>query len=168
MRRLTSNSSICDAMKTHWGAVENRRFLQRFYSASMGFHRIADWRVGGESTHKSASFLYTSFVGRINIQILNYPESFHFIGEGQAILGVRRPSTDTTPSTDGLGPRLARNITLYCKISSWLSLTIAIASSKAFSISSLLSICCFSIFSNNFLTLPEIVILSPTWWKPVW
>ena len=26
---------------------------------------------------------------RINIQILNYPESFHFIGEGQAIRGVR-------------------------------------------------------------------------------
>ena len=53
----------------------------------MGFHRIADWRVGGESTHKSASFLYTSFVSRINIQILNYPESFHFIAEGQAIHG---------------------------------------------------------------------------------
>ena len=51
----------------------------------MGFHRITDWRVGGESTRKSASFLYTSFVGRINIQILNYPKSFHFIGEGQAI-----------------------------------------------------------------------------------
>ena len=48
-------------------AVENRRFLQRFYSASMGFHRIADWRVGGESTHKSAPFLYGSIVGRINI-----------------------------------------------------------------------------------------------------
>ena len=48
----------------------------------MGFHRIANWRVGGESTHKSASFLYILFVGRINIQILNYPESFHFIGEG--------------------------------------------------------------------------------------
>ena len=37
------------------------------HSASMGFHRIANWRVGGESTHKSVSFLYTSFVGRINI-----------------------------------------------------------------------------------------------------
>ena len=69
--------------------MENRRFLQRFYSAPTGFHRIADWRVGGESTHKSASFLYTSFVGRINIQMLNYSEIFHFIGEGQAIRGVR-------------------------------------------------------------------------------
>ena len=55
----------------------------------MEFYHIVNQRVGGESTHKSASFLYTSFVGRINIQILNYPESFHFIGEGQAIRGVR-------------------------------------------------------------------------------
>ena len=38
-----------------------------FRSASMGFHRIADWRVGGESTHKSVSFLYSSFIGRIDI-----------------------------------------------------------------------------------------------------
>ena len=56
MRRFTSHSPICDAMKTHGGAVENFSFLQRFYSASMGFHRITDWRVGGESTHKSVSF----------------------------------------------------------------------------------------------------------------
>ena len=55
----------------------------------MGFNRIADWRVGGESMHKSSSFLYTSFVGRINIQILNYPENFHFSEEGQAIRGLR-------------------------------------------------------------------------------
>ena len=47
--------------------MENRRFLQRFYSALMGFYHIVNWRVGGESMHKSASFLYTSFVGRINI-----------------------------------------------------------------------------------------------------
>ena len=53
----------------------------------MGFHCIVDWRVGGKSTHIYASFLYTSFVGRINIYILNYPESFHFSGEGQAIRG---------------------------------------------------------------------------------
>ena len=67
MHRFTSNSPICDAIKTHWGAVENRRFLQRFYSALVEFYHIVNWRVGGESTHKSASFLYTSFVGRINI-----------------------------------------------------------------------------------------------------
>ena len=29
-----------------------------FHSASMGFHRIANWRVGDASTHKPASFLY--------------------------------------------------------------------------------------------------------------
>ena len=57
----------------------------------MGFNRIADWRVGGESTHKFASFLYTSFVGRINIQILNYPESFILVRKA-------RPSAD---SVDG-------------------------------------------------------------------
>ena len=47
--------------------MENRRFLQRFYSALMEFYHIVNRRVGGESTHKSASLLYTSFVGRINI-----------------------------------------------------------------------------------------------------
>ena len=65
---------------------------------------------------------YTSVVGRINIQILNYPESFHFIGEGQAIRGVRGwPAIAQAiyghqaihgwsgPSADGLGPLLAPN-----------------------------------------------------------
>ena len=47
--------------------MENRRFLQRFYSALMGFYHIVNRRVGGESTHKSVSFLYTPFVGRINV-----------------------------------------------------------------------------------------------------
>ena len=72
--------------------MENRLFLQSFYSASIGFYRIADWRVGGESTHKSASSVYSSSVGRINIQTLNYPETFDFSGEGQAIRGW--PGTD--------------------------------------------------------------------------
>ena len=39
-------------------------------SASVGFNRIADWRVGGESTHKSAFFLYTSFVCLFGISYL--------------------------------------------------------------------------------------------------
>ena len=42
MRRFTSNSPICDAIKTHWGAVENRRFLQRFYSALMDLYHIVN------------------------------------------------------------------------------------------------------------------------------
>ena len=42
----TSNSPICDATKTHWGAVENRRFLQRFYSALIEFYhcKSESWR----------------------------------------------------------------------------------------------------------------------------
>ena len=42
----------------------------------MGFGNIANWRVGGKSTDKYASFSYTSLFGRINIQILNCPDSF--------------------------------------------------------------------------------------------
>ena len=49
----------------------------------------------GESTHKSVSFLYSSFIGRMNIKILNYSESFGFSGEGQAIRGW--PGSATGP-----------------------------------------------------------------------
>ena len=66
MCRFT-DSLICDAMKTHWGTMENRHFLQSFYSTSIGFHRIAEGRVGGESTHKSISSLYSWFIGRMDI-----------------------------------------------------------------------------------------------------
>ena len=62
----------------------------------MGFHRIANWRVGGESTHKPASFSYMSLFGRINIQILNCPDSLHFSGVAR-------------PTSDGQGPRSAPN-----------------------------------------------------------
>ena len=61
--------------------------------------------------HKSSSFLYTSFVGRINIQILNYPESFHFIGEGQAIC--------SGPVADPGHPRMARAIRGWPGIRDW-------------------------------------------------
>ena len=78
--------------KTLLKRCKNAAKTSVFHSASMGFHRIADWRVGGESTHKSASSVYSSYVGRINIQTLNYPETFDFSGEGQAIRGW--PGTD--------------------------------------------------------------------------
>ena len=61
----------------------------------MGFHRIADWRVGGESAHESVSPLHSSFIGRMNIWVLNYSESFGFSGEGQAIRGW--PGSATGP-----------------------------------------------------------------------
>ena len=70
----------------------------------MEFYNIVNRRVGGEPTHKSASFLYTSFVGRINFKYLITQKVFILVGEA-------RPSTDTRLSTDGLGPRLAPNRT---------------------------------------------------------
>ena len=47
-----------------------------FRSALMGFHHIANWRVGGESAHNSSSLSYISLFGTINIQILNCLDSF--------------------------------------------------------------------------------------------
>ena len=52
------------------------RFSHFFCSALMGFHHIANWRVGGESVHNSSSFSYISLFGTINIQILNCLDSF--------------------------------------------------------------------------------------------
>ena len=52
------------------------RFSHVFGSALMGFHNIANWRVGAESAHNSSSFSYISLFGTINIQILNYVDSF--------------------------------------------------------------------------------------------
>ena len=52
--------------------------------------------------HKSPPFLYTSFVGRINIKYLITQKVFILVGKA-------RPFTDIRPSTDGLGPRLAPN-----------------------------------------------------------
>ena len=42
-----------------------------FRCATMNIDRIADRRVGDESIHDSASFLYTSLCGQTNIQKLN-------------------------------------------------------------------------------------------------
>ena len=52
------------------------RFSHVFRSALMGFRHIANWRVGGESAHKSSSFSYISLFDTINIQILNCVDSF--------------------------------------------------------------------------------------------
>ena len=47
-----------------------------FRSTLMGFHHIANWRVGAEFAHNSSSFLYIALFGTINIQILNCVDSF--------------------------------------------------------------------------------------------
>ena len=44
-------------------SVRKNHFSPGFHSVSMGFHRIANWRVRDESAHKSASFSYTSLSG---------------------------------------------------------------------------------------------------------
>ena len=55
-------------------ASENSAIKRRknnvFGSPLMGFHHIANWRVGGESAHDATSFSYTSLFGTINIQVL--------------------------------------------------------------------------------------------------
>ena len=51
-------------------------FSHVFRSALMGFHHIANWRVGGESAHDATSFSYTSLFGTTNIEVLNYLDSF--------------------------------------------------------------------------------------------
>ena len=85
---------------------------KRFASALMGSHHIANWRAGGESAHNSSLFLYTILFNKINIQRLNCLDSFWIYDCSQAIRGwpgFARPVTDTRPSADGLGPRLAPN-----------------------------------------------------------
>ena len=52
------------------------RFSHVFRSTLMGFHHIANWRVGAESAHNSSSFSYIALFGTINIQILNCVDSF--------------------------------------------------------------------------------------------
>ena len=52
-------------------------FRTLFHSALMEFDNIANRRVGGEPTDKSASFSYTSLFGRINTQILNVNDYLH-------------------------------------------------------------------------------------------
>ena len=51
----------------------------------MDFHCTANQRAGGVSTHRYASFLYTSLLGTMKIHILNCPGS---VGEKGAIVGV--------------------------------------------------------------------------------
>ena len=47
-----------------------------FRRALMGFHHVANWRVGGKPAHNAPSFSYTSLFGTINIQILSCLDSF--------------------------------------------------------------------------------------------
>lgn len=56
--------------------MKNVVLSQVFHRALMRFHNIANCRVGGESTHKSSSFSYTSLFGTINIQLLHCLDSF--------------------------------------------------------------------------------------------
>ena len=52
-----------------------------FHSVSIEFYRFANWGIGGESTHKSATFFScTSLFGATDVQILNRPDSFDVVG----------------------------------------------------------------------------------------
>ena len=110
MRRFTSSSPICNMMKSHQSTAKNVRKNNVFASALMGFHRIANWRAGGEFAHNSPLFLYTILFNKINTQRLNCLDSFWIYDCGQAIRGwpgFARPVADTRPSVDGPGhPRM--------------------------------------------------------------
>jgi len=56
--------------------AEKGPFLHVFRRTSMDIHRIANRRVGGDSTHNFVSFSYTSFLGSTNIECA---ESFHVV-----------------------------------------------------------------------------------------
>ena len=59
----------------------------------MNIHRIANRRAGGDSTHKFASFLYTSFLGATNTHILNCAEGFHEVPRLSEFPEIRLPCT---------------------------------------------------------------------------
>ena len=64
-----------------WKICEKRDFFARF---SMGSHCTANQRAGGVSTHRYASFSYTSLFSTINIHILKRPG---IVSEYGAIVG---------------------------------------------------------------------------------
>ena len=73
MRRLTSRSLICGAVK--WKIGENR-LSHVFRSASVDLYRIANQRPEGESTHNFASLRIHHFLIAGYLEYLPAPEVF--------------------------------------------------------------------------------------------
>ena len=80
MRKFTSCSLICDTTYIECDAVKKGAkivvFSLVFRSDALIIGCTANRRPGGESTHNSASFLYTSFCCVIKSQILNCARCF--------------------------------------------------------------------------------------------
>ena len=75
---ITSHYPICNPITIRWVTSKNAYFSAIFHSISTDSDRITYWRIGGERTSKTASFMYRSYCDIITTQILNWSQSSEF------------------------------------------------------------------------------------------
>jgi hypothetical protein len=75
---FTSNCPIRDPMTICWVALKITSFLALFHSNSMNCGRIANWRMGGERSSKTAYCTDKLYCDMISTQIPNWIQSTEF------------------------------------------------------------------------------------------